>query len=152
MIKTIATLIGLLVALALNPRWLMEHATRKIDRRAPSGVAQADWEAATGMPTEEPGIWLGRLERGLSFAAIQFELPLIIVGWLGFKVASKWQVWQSVIRVPDALPDAPPLDYLRATRAVGSWMAMRVLIGTAGNILAGFLGVLVVWGVVWMFG
>lgn len=134
---------GLAIALASEPlvRWLVEYSTREINRQAPDGVTEADWEAATGMPTREPGIWLGRLERPFSFVALWYE-PIIVVGWLGFKVASKWQVWSSFIRVPQSLGESA-LDYLRATRAVGSWMTMRFLVGTISNVLAGFVGVLV---------
>ncbi len=145
MIEFLSFVMGLSVALAFEPlvRWLVKRSTQAIDRRPPKGVTESEWKDATDMPTEEPGIWIGRLERALSFIAFWVKEPIIVVGWLGFKVASKWQVWSSFIRVPGSLNGTRPLDYLRATRAVGSWMAMRFLIGTISNVLAGFVGVLV---------
>ena len=144
----LALAIGLLVTLLLGftvgP--LIKRSTKRIAELAelpPEGVTKEKWTAATGMPDEKPGEWLGWFERVLSFVAFGLEQFVIIVGWLAFKVASKWQVWHSVIRVPDSLLNVPPLSYLEATRAVGSWMMMRFLVGTISNVLAGFIGVFI---------
>ena len=65
---------------------------------------------------------------------------MIITGWLAFKVASKWAAWQHIVRVPESMEGFPQRDWLRARWAWGSYQFTRFIVGTAANIVAGFLG------------
>jgi len=86
---------------------------------------------------------LGHLERLLAFAAFWQEAPIIIAGWLAFKVASGWNNWSFIVRLPEKIEGVKDLDYLRARSQLGSWVFHRFLIGTLSNVLAG-LGAAVV--------
>jgi len=140
--EILADSIGLAIAILLGPvvGWLVSTSTKSIELLPPAGINRQEWLAAIRMPSEIPGKWLGFLERALSFIAFATNGLEIIAGWLAFKVASKWEIWHNIVHVPKTLEDATPLSYLRARRAWGSWMMMRFLIGTIGNILAGFAG------------
>ena len=95
-------------------------------------------------PTE-PGIWLGVLERLLSFAAFFVNAPIVVAGWFAFKVASKWQVWANVVQVPKSLEKEEEntdiektISYIKARHRWGALLLMRFLIGTLSNVLIGF--------------
>jgi len=60
---------------------------------------------------------------------------------MAFKVASKWESWQNVVRVPDTLtePNVSQLELLRARRQWGAILYTRFLCGTLVNVLIGVL-------------
>ena len=89
------------------------------------------------------GKWLGRFEQLLFFAAVWLGSYVIIAGWLAFKVASKWEVWGSIVSIPDKLGGVDDLDYLIARHRWGSQRLMSFLIGTIANILVAFAGMLI---------
>jgi hypothetical protein len=66
------------------------------------------------------GKWLGLLERFFSFAIFWLEAYGSLAAWLTFKVASKWEAWSNVVRVPSDLPDVDKIDYFRARNQLGS--------------------------------
>jgi len=84
---------------------------------------------------------LGRFERTLFYIAIVSLYPEVILGWLAFKVASKWEVLQNLVKVPGMEDPGRKLS-VTGRRAWGDRVLQRFLIGTLGNILAGYFGVL----------
>ena len=84
--------------------------------------------------------WLGRLERLLSFGIFWLGAYEVLIAWLGFKVASKWEVWSNVVQVPSDLPDVDKTDYFRARSQLGSWLFTRFALGTLLNVLIGLVG------------
>ena len=87
------------------------------------------------------GRLLGVLEQTLFFASLWVEAYTLIGVWLAFKVASKWQAWQTVVRVPEDFGGNDPPERLRVRHAWGSRLASRFLIGSLYNILCAFGGV-----------
>ena len=136
---------GLLTLVILEPtvQTCIRRSTKGIDLGAPDGIDANEWRSATGQVAPQSGRWIGWLERLLTFGAIWIQAPLLVIGWLAFKVASKWQVWTSIVQVPDSLATDKSLSYLRARRAWGSAVLTRFLVGTLANLGAGILGVMV---------
>lgn len=147
---------GVLVCYFLFPlieRWL-EYVVKNNELPPPNGIEKEDWLKLVCpgrlkkkeewslkkimLPTTE-GAWLGILERILSFIAFYEEAPVVIAGWLAFKVASKWQVWTNVIKLPKELGEAKEddLSFVRARRYWAQMLLMRFLIGTLSNVLIG---------------
>lgn len=119
---------------------LLDRATQNIQLVNPEGISEEDWRSfVRPKGREEAGKWLGVLERVLAFVSFYSGLHSVIGGWLALKVASKWQVWATVIKMPDKLENAKDLSYLRARQRWGSWLHMRLLIGTAANVLVGLI-------------
>ena len=87
--------------------------------------------------------WVGGLERVLFFVGFLQESPELVAGWLLFKVASKWESWQNIIRVPESLDGVDSFEFLRYRHAWGVKVMQRFLIGTLSNILAAIAGVAV---------
>jgi hypothetical protein len=136
-------LIGLLTiyVLGLGVGPLLKHAQSSAPIPAPNDALSAKWATLTA--GDEGGKILGRLERLAFFGAFWIDAPIVIGAWLGFKVASKWNVWSNVISVPKTISGAEDVDYLIARRRWGSQVLMTFLIGTLSNVIIGFLGVLV---------
>jgi hypothetical protein len=86
---------------------------------------------------EFSGPFLGTLERLIAFAAAWLGQYELLFAWLTFKVASKWEVWSNVLRIPESLENIAQIEYLKARRIWGSVMLMRFLIGTLANVLIG---------------
>ena len=107
----------------------------------PRGVTKKAWLELVSSPGQPGASWLGRIERILFFAALLLSAPELVVGWLVFKVGSKWQVWQHVIRVPDRLGRSTTEDYFVSRNAWGALVFQRFLFGTGANIVAALLGV-----------
>lgn len=110
----------------------------------PAGLTEAEralWADWIKDPTPDAAAWLGALERALSYVSViafRDDAPLIIGGWLAFKVASKWEVWGNVIQVPASLANKHvEFTYLIARRRWGSVILTRFLIGTLFNLLTG---------------
>lgn len=71
------------------------------------------------------------------------------VSYLALKVATKWQSWTNIVRLADGdqpQDDIPRLRRLRARSYASSWLTTRFLVGTLGNLLAGFVGYGAYWG------
>jgi len=79
-------------------------------------------------------------KRFFFFFSILFA-PTVTIAWLAFKMASKWEAWTNLYRVPDAIRRVDPLDFLRARVAWGSRIYQRFLIGTSANLIASFVGI-----------
>lgn len=104
----------------------------------PQGVPDELWDALRHSGAEAQGHWLGMLERSISAVAGWTQTYELAAGWLAFKVASKWEVWSNVMKLPDAFPGIEPIPYLKARRLLSSNLLMRFLIGSASNVLLGF--------------
>ena len=87
--------------------------------------------------------WLGSLERALFVVALLQGAREIVAGWLLFKVASKWEAWHNIIRVPESVDDLDTLEFLRYRHTWGVTIMQSFLVGTLANILAGLAGVVV---------
>jgi len=140
-------LLGLVTALLLE---VPVNCIRKLaisDIKKPVNYTSQEWEDLI-TPPEKGGRWLGRLERIFSFLIFLFWIPEGILAWLAFKVASKWEVWQNIIKVPE---DKQTIDKLKLSvrRAWGSRVLQSFLIGTLGNLLAGFFGAVVTMWLIW---
>jgi hypothetical protein len=138
-----ANLIGIgltiLFAVAGTPilEWLFKKSKLWLGG-APEGIPEELWKALRVSGAEFQGKLLGNLERLVAASAVWTSSYEIIVGLLAFKVASKWEIWSNVVRLPDEIPGIEPLTYLRARRLWGSNMLMRFLIGSFANVLLGF--------------
>ncbi len=91
--------------------------------------------------------WLGAMERFLFLSAIYIGHAELIGIWLVFKVASKWQAWQNITKVPEKIyedwenkKEINPIDYLRYRNFIATTTLQRWLIGSIGNILAALIG------------
>ncbi|MCI0451602.1 MAG: hypothetical protein L0Z51_04310 [Candidatus Latescibacteria bacterium] len=131
--------VGILVAAISGPIVGCVLDLGKLKLEKPDGFREAIWNAIQPSGIEHAGKWLGGLERLVALASAWTGAYELLAGWLAFKVASKWEVWSNVLKVPDSLPDVPPLEYLKARRIWGSLMLMRFLIGTLSNVLLGFV-------------
>jgi hypothetical protein len=137
-------IIGLTICVFTSPlvQWAINKAIGKVELIPPDGITKDDWDKVTDdKKVEEPGKWLGTFERILIFFAVWIQKYEIIAGWFAFKVASKWEVWSNIVKVPESLPESKDnksmLSYLRARRAWGARILSRFLIGTITNILIG---------------
>lgn len=101
------------------------------------------WEKATQLRPRSAKL-VGFFEQLMFFAALWLEVPLAIGGWLGFKVASKWEVWKDVIQVPSTdFPVKSSLDALHARHVWGTKLLGRFILGPLANIVFAGVGVLV---------
>lgn len=116
--------------------------TSELEPSSPEGVDEDDWKRVVWTGKQEQykgGRWVGRLECLVFVAALSFSGPIIIGAWLAFKVATKWEVWRNVVRVPEVLELSTEISWLQARTSWGTWLLNRFLIGTLANLLASFL-------------
>lgn len=139
-------LIGLLLAwLARFPvSWLVKRVKNGIPSPAPSVAVEEKWADLTTDPKEDKsGAILGDFERTLFYLVFWLNAPEVIAGWFALKVASKWEVWGTTGRLPDALEGIDPLDYAISRRRWASQRLMSFLVGTITNVLAAFASVVI---------
>ena len=125
--------------------WVLDKASPWEKVEAPSGVPAAKWNLVVKDSTG--GAWIGRIETLLVYVLVLYaktDAALAIGGWLAFKVASKWEAWSNVVKVPDLFDGSSQLDSLRARRDWASTLYGRFLIGTLLNVLTGTIVALVV--------
>jgi hypothetical protein len=115
----------------LLPPWIDPEVARQIEEAMKYGEK----------PKKNPGRWLGIFEQILFFASIWLEAYVVIAGWLAFKLGSKWQTWQHIIKMPDNIVGNDGLLNLRIMSACGSYQMSRFLIGSLYNVLCGLAGV-----------
>jgi len=104
----------------------------------PRGANREIWRQISNVQRPRGGVWIGRVERLLFFISIPFA-SAITVGWLGFKVASKWETWTNLYKVPDTIRGINQLDFLRARMDLGSRTYQRFLVGTSANLIASLI-------------
>lgn len=71
--------------------------------------------------------------------------PEAIGLWLAFKLASKWQSWQGIMRLPevasvDDQATKPSLERTAARNRWSSWILSRWMLGNLANIVAAVIG------------
>jgi hypothetical protein len=126
--------------------YLMRQTRSAMRMEPPPGIRPERWQAVTDIGDEarRPIEWLGKLERILFFISFWLSVYEIAGGWLVFKLGSKWQSWQTIVKVPESPPsDVHPLDYLAAKNRWASATLQRWLFGNLLNVLVAFLGVAV---------
>ena len=139
---------GLLVALlpgCFVVRPILNRVTKEIDDNRGQGYSTKEWKALIE-PPKAGGPWLGAFERIFYFFLFLLLKPELLAIWLAFKVASKWEVWQNIIKVPSESDAKDERMTLRVRRLWGSRVKERFLIGTLLNILLGLAGAIVTWG------
>jgi hypothetical protein len=113
------------------------------DDQPPSGISKEDWEQIFKMSPRalQPIRWLGWLERFSFFVAMWLGSPILVAGWLAFKVASKWETWQNIIKVPESFGDVFSSQEMFGWRLrYGSNILQRFLLGTLGNVVSALIG------------
>ena len=72
---------------------------------APKGIDQIRWENAFSTPegVQPVNRIIGFLEVVFYFMAFYIGKAELIAGWLAFKVASKWQAWATILKVPEKI-------------------------------------------------
>ena len=139
----IQLLVALLITLAFA--WPVEAILRSVANSVeiprPAKIPEAKWKQLTTIPGPHGGRWIGHVERLLFFLLLIAGVPELGVAWLAFKVASKWEAWNNVYKIPDTLTDATQFEFLLARTRWGSRTLQRSLIGTAANIVAALPGV-----------
>ena len=84
---------------------------------------------------------LGFLEVIFYYFAIYLNQPELIVAWLAFKVASKWNTWSTIGKVPEHLQDINGFDYLEAKNKVATVTLQRWFLGNLLNVFGGVVSV-----------
>jgi hypothetical protein len=82
---------------------------------------------------------LGLLEVVLFYIAFTTHSAKIIVGWLAFKLVSKWLAWSLIVKTPEHIEGLDPMYYWSARNRVAAYNLQRWLIGTLANLVAGAL-------------
>ena len=151
-------LAGLLLLWPLG-RWangLSRRVAAHASRVPPDGVSRSMWRAATEIPrrSKKPLLWLGCLERLLFYFSFWLGAYELAAGWLIFKAASKWEIWQTIIKVPDRLDTKSDggckedaVQYLGVRNRLGSTTLQRWLIGTLANALIALVATFLALGV-----
>ena len=80
---------------------------------------------------------LGLLEVVLFYIAFTTHSARIIVGWLAFKLVSKWVAWSLIVKTPAEIEGLDPMYYWSARNRVAAYNLQRWLIGTLATLVAG---------------
>lgn len=120
---------------------VLEGITKKNPILTPKNVDTEQWDKLMKIRGELGGKWLARLERILFFIGIWIAAYELIGVWLVLKVASKWEVWTNIFKVPDKLDGIDDLDYFIARTQWGTRTYQRFLLGTLLNLFAAIVGV-----------
>jgi hypothetical protein len=131
---------GIALLLVLAGGWLTKAVLSTKGLRlegAKSDVPDFLWNALQPNGIERSGAWLGQIERIIALISAWTGMFELLGGWFAFKVASKWETYAHLLRLPDNLDGLDDLSYLRARRAWGSRMMMRFLVGSATNAILG---------------
>ena len=132
-----ASMLGFFVEL------IVKRTKSSISISPPTGMDKNTWEAITDTKTESSSKLLGLLERIFIFVSLWIEVPQLIFAWLAFKLASKWQTWATIVKVPENIDKLiDPIDFFRVRHHWGTRVLQVWLIGTLANVLAGFLAYL----------
>jgi hypothetical protein len=110
--------------------------------QGPTGISQERWRESieVGDRVRRGALWLGFFERLLFYCAFVFTLEVVVAAWLAFKVASKWESWQTIVKVPDSLEGIDDLDFLAARNRWGTIITHRWLLGVLLNGLCAAIG------------
>jgi hypothetical protein len=138
-----AFLVGILISQLLGclVGSLIRYVSSEIDENPQDDLSKEEWVSIISPVGKRGGFWIGILERFFFYGAIILSSPELVFGWLAFKVASKWEVWQNIVKVPSDEKKTSKLS-VTGRRAWGDRVLQRFLIGTLGNAMSGFLGAL----------
>jgi hypothetical protein len=125
--------IGLALLVTPAPGRLLKRVAPEPE--VPHGVNAEFWQNLVAKT--DAGLWIGIAERLLIVIAMLAQAPTLIVGWLAFKVASKWEAWRNVVQVPSTIDGVNDRDWLAARHDLGSWLLNRFWLGTLFNVLSG---------------
>jgi len=110
----------------------------------PTGIHSDVWNHAFGISEEKRKLnkYIGFLESILFFFCFYIDKPELIGGWLTFKLASKWEVWNTIMKIPEKLDDdkIPQIEYIGAKNEIAWFTLQRWLFGTLANIVAALFG------------
>lgn len=155
----IAILIG--VVITLNLASLTRMVVGSVSIKAPIGVDKELWDKLFTSMGGKSTRYLGFIEALLFFASFLLGANVAVGALLGFKLASKWHVWNHIIKVPDEVPnsnDKSALGRMDSSQFLlfrnhwGTTVLGRFLIGTLFNVLAGLVGAVVTRGFVGKLG
>ena len=142
-------IIGFLVTVALGrgAKWIRNRAAGAICLELPPSVderTRLKWKELTS--GNEGGAVIGQIERSMFFVAILMDAPIVVGGWLAFKVASKWQAWTTSNAALSEFKEIDSLDAAIGRRRWSSHVLTTFLVGTGYNICAGLVGAAVARG------
>jgi len=131
--------LGVVVFLGRLVNAIVAKIRKAVPTAAPADVSAEEWDQIT-TTDPGPGQWLGVLERILFFVTISFGAWEVVAGWLIFKVGSKWEVWNNIVKVPPSFSaSGNVLSHLRARHAWGTRVLQSFLVGTLASVLAGLV-------------
>lgn len=130
--------VGLLVTILLGTTVPVLVGRTIPQPRKPTGFKGDDWNAI--FEHYDAGGSIGFLERFLSLVVFWLPEPNVLIAWLAFKVAAKWESWKNIVQVPKDIKGYSPLASFRVRKTLGSWLLTRFLVGTLANILIGAAG------------
>lgn len=80
---------------------------------------------------------LGFFERFFFFIILLSGHIVILAGWLAFKLASKWQVWSSILKHPESFNNGSDKMFeFRIRNSFGSMILQKWLLGVLLNLIA----------------
>lgn len=105
----------------------------------PSPSLAKTWHELTRR-VDHAGIWIGFLERAISFLCFATGREEGIAVWLALKVASKWEAWSNITKVPEDVDhDIDVFHYAYCRRVWAAQANATFLIGTMANVLIGYV-------------
>ena len=113
---------------------------------APKEIDSEIWNKAFGIREDKRkfNIYIGLFESILFFISFYTNQPQLIGSWLAFKLASKWQTWNAIMKIPEKLEGYPyQVEYIGAKNEIAWFTLQRWLVGTLANIVAGLGGLIV---------
>ena len=111
----------------------------------PPGFDTAQWNAEIVRRTPG-GTWQGRLEVVIYASALLAQQWPLAASWLAFKLGSKWKSWTTTweaIRPRSEADQDECVAIARAHYARAGLDHRLFLVGTAGNVVAGVIGLVV---------
>ena len=110
----------------------------------PEGINPEDWKKAFEIPEDrrKPNKYLGFFEATLFFISFYVNQYELIGGWLTFKLASKWQTWNAIMKIPERIEGVDIIAYIGAKNHIAWFTLQRWLLGTLANIIAGLFGLI----------
>ena len=97
------------------------------------------WENLNPQTAGHDGKWIGWLEQVIGVIAALSGHYEFIGGYLVFKVASKWEVYSNIVKIPDQLADVEPKDFFFLRKRLAGLLYSRFVLGTSTNIIIGVL-------------
>ena len=132
----------IVILLGLPIRAILDSISQHIKIDAPEGIDPEDWDKLIEIPGRYGGKWIGISDRLIFFVALWAGAPLLVAAWLAFKLASKWEAWTNLTRVPKDLKGAKhAIQYFIARTRWSSRTMQRFVVGTALNLLSAFIGI-----------